>query len=40
MTTPTSPSDIYLVETDKDKEDDKKKKNKNKNNIQKISHSY
>jgi dipeptidyl aminopeptidase/acylaminoacyl peptidase len=36
MTTPTSPSDIYIVDIDKNKEDNY---NKNKNNIQKISHS-
>ena len=34
MTTPTSPSDIYLVDIGKDNN-----KNENKNNIQKISHS-
>ena len=35
MTTPTSPSDIYVVDIDKAKDD-----NKNKINIQKLSHSF
>jgi len=37
MTTSTSPSDIYIVDTDKNKEGNYN--NKNKNSIQKISHS-
>jgi dipeptidyl aminopeptidase/acylaminoacyl peptidase len=36
MATPTSPSDIYVVDIDKDKEDESKRKN----NIQKISDSF
>jgi prolyl oligopeptidase PreP (S9A serine peptidase family) len=35
MTTPISPSDIYVVDIDKGKDD-----NKNNSNIQKISHSF
>jgi dipeptidyl aminopeptidase/acylaminoacyl peptidase len=38
MTTPTSPSDIYVLNIENTKEDDYY--NKNKNNIQKLSHSF
>jgi dipeptidyl aminopeptidase/acylaminoacyl peptidase len=38
MTTPTSPSDIYVLNMENTKEDDYN--NKNKSNIQKLSHSF
>src|SRR5919199_370013 len=40
MTTPTSPSDIYVIDIDKTTKEDYYNQNKNKSNIQKLSHSF
>jgi Tol biopolymer transport system component/dienelactone hydrolase len=40
MTTPTSPSDIYVLDIDKTTKEDYYNQNKNKSNIQKLSYSF